>query len=569
MNHPRAIKTIAGVGMLLALFAASGLRSQVPAAAAPDFRQALGHFQQGRYEPALRILDSLEQRFPRSADIHHLKAIVLDLLHRSEQANRHFKEAVQLNPASPDMRSNYGTSLMRLGRMEEAVAQFQKALERSPENPTAHFNLGTILLGQERFAEARPHLEKAFSNQPEVYANGYQLALCQFLLQDYAAADRVLAKLSPAPGERLEFDLLQALNDRALGRKRQAADRLSALLPRLNRDSAARRQAAMLLLSQDLYTEALPLLEQAAQEASASSADWMRLAQTRRATGDSAGAAKAALRANQLEESGTVHVFLGELLEEQGKPVEAVAHFQRAVELDPSEDHFFALGYEFLSHWNWETAQQVLEAGLGRHPDSWRLWLALGSAFLGQNQIESAADALLKTIRRSPHPMALSLLALCYEQAGSRQAEVRREFERFYKENPQDPRAIYYWAFANFRDLAGRGDPPETLSPVRQALSRAIQTDPDDFDAHFLMGEIDAYRQDWNAAVAALGQAVALRPQHVEARYKLGLALQRAGRSEDARRELAEYQRLKQRQDQDVSERMSQTRRFIVELKQP
>ncbi len=100
-------------------------------------------------------------------------------------------------------------------------------------------------------------------------------------------------------------------------------------------------------------------------------------------------------------------------------------------------------------------------------------------------------------------------------------------------------------------------------------MSRASQIEPDDFDLYFLLGEIDAYRQDWNAAATALGHAVARSPQHVQARYKLGLALQRLGRTEDARGQLAEYQRLKQLQDQNVSERMSQTRRFIVELKQP
>jgi len=149
----------AALSSLLPLVAMPQLR--IPAESATEFEQAVALFQAGNYEAALRQTEPLGRRHPDIAEIQHLLAIVLDLNRRPEEANQHFRRAVELQPQSVGFRTNFGASLMRLGQASEAERQFRYALELEPNHPTASFNLGTTLLQQGRPAEALPWLEEA------------------------------------------------------------------------------------------------------------------------------------------------------------------------------------------------------------------------------------------------------------------------------------------------------------------------------------------------------------------------------------------------------------------------
>ncbi len=561
---------VAAAAFLWVCLGAGSGYGQVPQSAADDFQAALTHFRAGRYSSALELLAGLGERFPENAEIQHLQAIVLDLEGRAEEANSHFQRAVELSPGAVDIRTNFGTSLMRLGRTDQAVAQFRRVLEQAPQHPTANFNLGTILLQREAFAQAQPHLERAFQAQPGLYENGYQLALCSFLLGDHSEAARVLEGLEGVPEERVEYHLLKASNDQVLGRENRLGELLSELQPMLVRKPAVRRQVVTILLNGQLFAEAVRLQEAAASQEPESDSNWLELARVRLAAGDAHSALEDAQRALRLQETGAAHALMGDILEQLDRPVEAVQHYQQAVALEPSEANLYALAYEFLAHWNWETAETVFERASQRFPQSWRLWLGLGASRLGQNENEAATRAFLRAIRISPQPLAYQLLALSFEQSESARGEAVAAFEAFYRTQPQNPLAVYYHALAAFRTVSESAEQdPEGLREATRILSRVASQHSDLFEAQFLLGEIHAFQQDWPRAVEALRLAVASRPDDVQARYKLGLALQRTGATQEARLQLQRYQTLKAQQDQAVGERMAATKRFIVELKQP
>ena len=144
--------------VLLCLFQPGDAISQVrlPAESAAEFERGLAHFRAGSYETALQVIEPLGSRYPENAEIQHLLAIILDLNRRPEEANRHFRQAVELQPRSVGFRTNFGASLMRLGQASEAERQFRHALELEPNHPTASFNLGTTLLQQGRPEDALP-----------------------------------------------------------------------------------------------------------------------------------------------------------------------------------------------------------------------------------------------------------------------------------------------------------------------------------------------------------------------------------------------------------------------------
>ena len=355
-----------------------------PADAAAEFNRALDHFRAGSYPQALQVLEPLERRRPAVAEIQHLLAIVLDLNRKPEEANRHFRRAVELQPDAAVLRTNFGASLMRLGQAAEAAEQFRKALELEADNPTASFNLGTILLQQGRPEQALPRLEKAYATQSDVYENAYQLAYCRFLLGKYAAADEVLQKLAGPRQRRGPSCASCKRSPTALwGRADRTREVLQAVKPLLNGRPQLQFQAALLLLSQDLPEPAEELLLSVVEQLPASYPARLNLALAQKGLAKLPAAERTANAALGLKETGEVHLLLGDILEAQEKPLEAVAHFQRAVALEPTPENYYALGHEFLIHWNWEAAAQVFSAGLESRPDSWRMWVGAGAAATG------------------------------------------------------------------------------------------------------------------------------------------------------------------------------------------
>ena len=541
---------------------------RLPAESVVEFDQALGHFRAQRYEEALHAIEPLGRRHPEVAEIQHLLAIVLDLNRRPAEANRHFRRAVEIQPSSVGFRTNFGASLMRLGQASEAERQFRHALELEPSHPTASFNLGTTLLQQGRSDQALPWLEKALSLQPDVYQNAYQLAYCRFLLGRYESADALLGQLAALAESRPELQFLQALTDRALGRADRTDEVLRAIRPMLNGQPELEFQVALLLLNQGLAGPSEELLRSVAGRLPASYPAQFNLAIARERLGmlsEAIGTARAALA---IEETAEVHLLLGDLLESQGQPVEAVTHYQKAVALDPTPDSYFALGYEFLMHWNWEAAAQVFSDGLKREPGTWNLWIGAGAAALGLTQYEQATRAFLNAVRLKPDElMGFHLLAQAFDRSEQAFDDAVLAYRKLLDRDPANPLAQYFEALATFRQASRSGDSSKVATRV-ETLVQLTRENPRFVEAQLLLSEIQFESQNWPAAVEALRQAVRLDPNHVLAHYRLGLALQRSGQGQEARQILQRYRDLKAQEDRTVGARVAVTTKFIVELRQ-
>ncbi|MFH1574647.1 MAG: tetratricopeptide repeat protein, partial [Acidobacteriota bacterium] len=525
-SRAKTARTILLSGALFLSLIAAVVAQGLPPQAVAEFQQAVRFFEQGRYSQALELLTALEKAHADSFDVQQLLAIALDLAGKPAEANRHFRQAVALRPRSVQARANLGTSYVRIGKTEEAIAEFRKALELDPGNATANFNLGTILLRQRKPKEALPWLEKAVAAQPRVYENGYHLALACHALGNHRRAQEVLDSLMPVPRERAEFYLLLALNRRSLGETDQAQQALSEVLPLLTAHPEAHEEVAMLLFEAGLFQEAIPVLQEAARRFPGSAAVLLNLARAELQTGRHDAALDHAKAALSFGETSDAHLLAADILEASGKPLEALSHFQAAVRLEPSESNFVALGYEFLSHWNWKEAESIFAFALERFPDSWRLRVGLGAAFLGQNEHEKATQLFLQSIDIRPDdPLGYRLLVQSFPEASESFEKAVRRFDEFHAANPDNPWAAYYRTLASWRSgLRGLPAMPEEKSVG--LLRGAVREKPDLVEAHFLLGEIHFGAKRWQEAISAYELAVRHDPDHMEAHYKLGLSLQ-------------------------------------------
>lgn len=531
------------------------------------FQEAVQAFQQGRLASALESLSALLQANPDHADAHMLIAMVLDMQGDAVKAGDHFERAVRLRPDSAAARVNLGSNLIRRGEWPQAVAHFEKALELDPRNAAASFNLGVIRLHTEGPEKALGHFHEAFRIQPEVFENGYQLAYCLVLLGEDDRAEKVLAEIRSEGEARLEFQLLHGLVERSRGRQANLERVLGELKAASARIPVETLQSlANLLISQDLLGEAVYFVRRISERIPDSQQAWAHLALVEKEAGEFSQARDAVRRALALGETEELHLLAGDILELMDLPVEAVGHYQQAVQLNPSERSYYALGHSFLLYWNWEAAAQVFESALQRFPESAPLWTGLSVARFGGADYPAAQSAILGALRNDgADPTLLHLL----DQTLSAQPEMKEELleriERMHRTGAGLPWSSYLFARTLFLTGQGRGE--ELIdSGALETARQVVQRFPEFYEGRLLLAEIHFELRHWPEAIAELREAVSMRPDHVQAHYRLALAEQRGGSRERAAQIMQRYRELKEAEDKEIGERMARTRSLIVEM---
>jgi Tfp pilus assembly protein PilF len=89
-----------------------------------------------------------------------------------------------------------------------------------------------------------------------------------------------------------------------------------------------------------------------------------------------------------------LHHQLAELEEHSGNAIAAVKQFQRAAELDPSEQNLLDWGSELVAHGAAEPAGEVFTKGHRLFPRSVRMLVAMGTAWYLRGSYEQAINSL-------------------------------------------------------------------------------------------------------------------------------------------------------------------------------
>ncbi|MFL6304624.1 MAG: FG-GAP-like repeat-containing protein [Candidatus Sulfotelmatobacter sp.] len=104
--------------------------------------------------------------------------------------------------------------------------------------------------------------------------------------------------------------------------------------------------------------------------------------------------------------------------------------------------------------------------------------------------------------------------------------------------DPKNPRAWYSLGLA----LLDSGN----QEPALKAFQRAADLDPQDADSHYYVGSIDLALKDYDHAIAEFDKALQISPLHASAQYGLARALQRSGKSAEAREHVQRFQKITQ-----------------------
>ncbi len=289
--------------------------------------------------------------------------------------------------------------------------------------------------------------------------------------------------------------------------------------------------------------------------------------------GKSADAVGCLQRATRLNPGdGEVHHLLGTAEDNSGNPLEAVREYQRAAELDPSEQNIFDWGTELLKHRALEPANEVFAKGNRLFPKSVRMLVALGVSWYARGFYDRATDCLARASNLAPDDATAYLFMgkmLGAEVNPSK--EVTEMLARFAQLQPDRALANYYYALALLKQSAVAGnDDHQRFALVESLLQKAVQLDPKLGDGYLQLGTLYSRRADYSRAIAAYQKAVTANPEFeqtiAEAHYRLSQMYIRIGDKAKAQEELEVHKQLTKKLEEDTERNRRTIQEFVVSL---
>ncbi len=135
----------------------------------PDAQHYLGllHFQRGRNEAAVALLEQAIARSPDFADFHSNLGNVQLALGRLAAAETSYRQAIHLDPARADFHNNLGVLQRVAGQDEAAEAEFWRAIALDAKHFRAYNNLGMLHAARDDIKSAVQYYCQSITLRPE------------------------------------------------------------------------------------------------------------------------------------------------------------------------------------------------------------------------------------------------------------------------------------------------------------------------------------------------------------------------------------------------------------------
>ena len=577
----------------------SGLASPQASDAQAAFNQALDLLQSGKPAKALAVIDSAIDNGARDPSLYNLKGLAAGELGRDQEAEESFRAVIKLAPKAAMGYNNLGVLLSKLGRHQDAAAAFREAHSREPQNFNALLGLGTSLAALEKYDEAAKSLQRAWEVRPGDFQAGYEWAHTLLEAKQPAAAKKVLNQLTvpqeadsavkyyslagvvaegmnefvPAaqfyqqaytlnPGS---YDLYLALVRASLSANGSPGK--EALPDPPEKLSASQNLAlGLLFASREAFEQAIPRFEAALALEPANEVATLNLALAEKSTGKSSAAIDRLRRAVTSHPSAALYDALAAMEEESGQYVAAVQSYQRAVELDPtSEQYYFDLGVEYLSHFTFGPAAEVYRVGTQKFPSSSRQFIGLGFSHYAVREYREAADAFTTALEIDPDSPAVfrAWKSVLDSLAPDDWEKLLPRLDRLATAHPQSAELAFCYGAALFRSEFAKGQ-RATLDRSQALLERSLRLRPDFPAAHLELGALYKAKKLNQKAVDQYLEVIREDPKSEVPHYRLGQIYREMNKLDSATAELTQYQALARLHQEELKRNRSTIQQFII-----
>jgi Tfp pilus assembly protein PilF len=128
-----------------------------------------------RYQEAEEVYRRALAILPDDASLNTNLGLLLENQGDLAEAEQYQRRALALSPESAEIASNAAGLFARIGQEQEAEALYRKAIALNPNFSTAHSNLGVLLVDMERETEAEACFREALRIQPDYLQGGLNL----------------------------------------------------------------------------------------------------------------------------------------------------------------------------------------------------------------------------------------------------------------------------------------------------------------------------------------------------------------------------------------------------------
>ncbi|MYM75697.1 tetratricopeptide repeat protein [Duganella sp. FT134W] len=291
-----------------------------------------------RSDEALQAYDEALALDPSDDQAWNNRATLLWQTRQYDLALINAEQALALNPHNLEAHHNRGNILRDTGNLDSAEESYRQALTLAPDYADAHYDLGRMLLGLGRHAEALQAQDEAVRLQPQLVQAHRQRALALHALQRAEAA-----RDAEAVALALQVRLVAAYRQRGmqlaqLAEHESAATMYAAALELDERNAELQQLHAEALVNSQQHEEVLARLRHALalkMERAARLAPAELSADTDQQQDFDKGRVALEKLIKMAPNNPRAYINLGSLLSRLGLNDQALAHYERALALEP------------------------------------------------------------------------------------------------------------------------------------------------------------------------------------------------------------------------------------------
>jgi len=324
-----------------------------------------------------------------------------------KSAESELRQAVKLAPNDAVGLALLGMVLFRQEKLAEANGYFEKALELDPSDSGTRYNLAVNCYRLNRPEKAREALT-GFLDHPATPETVFQGAKAASYAGDLDTAEKLLESIRSTYPDKVKLGYELALVQYNASRFDQSRSTLLWTIAGESRDVRLYRLLAWTYQRQERPTEATRTMMQAIELEPSAEAGYTELAlvliEQKRFTDAYEVAAKAV---EKMPNSGPVHKVKGQAESYIGIMRQALGSFQRAVELDPTDQEALLLMAQVQANLRMvPEASATFEKGIAKFPRSARFYESYGRLLL---QPAGKPDAVMESRAQSLLEKALAL----------------------------------------------------------------------------------------------------------------------------------------------------------------
>ena len=245
-------------------------------------------------------------------------------------------------------------------------------------------------------------------------------------------------------------------------------------------------------------------------------------------------------------ENADVETLLGNCLESERQPEQAIAAYRRAIAADPSHvDRYEDLISLLLYQHRTADALVAVNQALKIAPNESRVWVWKGNVDLHRNDYKTGMESYKHAVQLDKeNPDALFGVAGAYYVTGQGEAamaECKAGISRF----PDDTR--FYVSYAEM--LLASPDGMQQHAQEKDLLEKALKLSPQSAQAHYLLGQIAIQEGQLKEAEENFLRSLASDPDRSKTHFALSRVYRRMERTDEAAKEFALYEKLKEREE--------------------